>query len=114
MRKSYLAAIGIFVLLYIIPLGIRPIILPDESRYAEIPREMLTSGNWIVPKLNGLRYFEKPVLGYWLNASSIKLFGENAFAARLPSALATGLSAFIIFCWYVGLPEKILLQLRPR
>ncbi len=97
MRKSYVAAIGIFVFLYIVPLGIRPLIIPDETRYAEIPREMVVSGNWIVPKLNGLRYFEKPVLGYWLNALSIELFGENAFAVRFPSAMATGLSAFIIF-----------------
>ena len=41
MRKSYVFIIGIFVLLYILPLGIRPIIIPDESRYAEIPREMI-------------------------------------------------------------------------
>jgi 4-amino-4-deoxy-L-arabinose transferase len=97
MRKSYVAAIGIFVFLYIVPLGIRPLIIPDETRYAETPREMIVSGNWIVPKLNGLRYFEKPVLGYWLTALSIELFGENAFAVRFPSAVATGLSAFIIF-----------------
>ncbi len=97
MKKSYVAAFGIFVLLYIVPLGIRPIIIPDESRYAEIPREMIVSGNWVVPKLDGLRYFEKPVLGYWLNALSIELFGENAFAVRFPSAMAAGLSAFIIF-----------------
>lgn len=97
MRKSYFVIIGIFVLVYILPLGIRPIIIPDESRYAEIPREMIASGDWIVPRLNGLRYFEKPVMGYWLNALSIKLFGENAFAVRFPSAAATGLSAFMIF-----------------
>jgi len=97
MRKSYIIIIGIFLLLYILPLGIRPIIIPDESRYAEIPREMIASGDWIVPRLNGLRYFEKPVMGYWLNALSIKLFGENAFAVRFPSAAATGLSAFLVF-----------------
>jgi 4-amino-4-deoxy-L-arabinose transferase len=97
MRKSNVVIIGIFLLLYIVPLGVRPIIIPDESRYAEIPREMIASGDWIVPKLNGLRYFEKPVLGYWLNALSIKLFGENAFAVRFPSAMATGLSAFVLF-----------------
>ncbi|MBW2603605.1 MAG: phospholipid carrier-dependent glycosyltransferase [Deltaproteobacteria bacterium] len=97
MRKSYIVIIGIFVLIYIFPLGIRPIIIPDESRYAEIPREMIASGDWIVPRLNGLRYFEKPVMGYWLNAVSVKLFGENAFAVRFPSAAATGLSAFMVF-----------------
>ena len=97
MRKSYIVIIGIFLLLYILPLGIRPIIIPDESRYAEIPREMIASDDWIAPRLNGLRYFEKPVMGYWLNALSIKLFGENAFAVRFPSAAATGLSAFMVF-----------------
>ncbi len=97
MKKYYIAVIGIFLLLYILPLGIRPMVIPDESRYAEIPREMIASGDWIVPTLNGLKYFEKPVLGYWMDAVSMKLFGENAFAVRFPSAAATGISAFMIF-----------------
>ena len=102
MKKYYIAIIGIFLLLYILPLGIRPIIIPDESRYAEIPREMIASGDWIVPTLNGLKYFEKPVLGYWLNAVSIKLFGENAFAVRFPSAAATG--TFGVYDIFTGSP----------
>jgi len=89
--------LGFFLFFYILPLGIRPMVTPDESRYAEIPREMIASGDWIVPTLNGLKYFEKPVLGYWMNAVSIKLFGENAFAVRFPSAAATGISGFMIF-----------------
>lgn len=97
MRKCSLAVIGFFLILYILPLGWRPIAIPDETRYAEIPREMIASGNWVVPHLNGLRYFEKPVLGYWLNALSILLFGESPFAIRLNSALATGMTAAIIF-----------------
>ena len=96
MKKSSIAVIGVFFLLYILPLGVRPIIIPDEARYAEIAREMLVSGDWVVPHLNGLRYFEKPVLGYWVNAASIMLFGENAFAIRLPSALAAGISALML------------------
>jgi len=86
-----------YIIVYLIPLGERPIMIPDESRYAEIPREMISNNNWVSPHLNGLRYFEKPVLGYWLTAASISVFGENAFAVRLPSALAAGLSAFSIF-----------------
>ncbi len=93
MKKLILILALVFVALYIAPLGDRPMIVPDECRYAEIPREMIAAGDWIVPRLDGLRYFEKPVLGYWLVAASMKAFGETAFAARLPSALAAGLSA---------------------
>jgi len=80
-----------YFLVYIGPLPFRPLYLPDETRYAEIPREMLATGDWIVPRLNGLRYFEKPVFGYWVTGLSILCFAENQFAVRLPSALATGL-----------------------
>jgi len=97
MKKYSVAVIALFLILYILPLGVRPISIPDESRYAEIPREMIASGEWVVPYLNGLRYFEKPVLGYWLNAVSITLFGENAFSIRLTPALATGISALMVF-----------------
>jgi 4-amino-4-deoxy-L-arabinose transferase len=85
-----------YFLLYVAPLPFRPLFMPDETRYAEIPREMVATGDWIVPRLNGLRYFEKPVFGYWLTALSILCFGENRFAIRLPSALATGLSAMLL------------------
>jgi 4-amino-4-deoxy-L-arabinose transferase len=85
-----------YLLLYVAPLPFRPLYLPDETRYAEIPREMLATGDWIVPRLNGLRYFEKPVFSYWLTVLSFGLFGQNRFAARLPCALATGLSAALL------------------
>ncbi len=97
MVKVIIAILAIFFLTYILPLGERPMVIPDETRYAEISREMLDSGDWIVPKLDGLRYFEKPILGHWLNAASQYLFGEDAFAVRLPSALAVGFSALAIF-----------------
>ena len=96
-RKSSLAIIVLYFLIYIAPLGVAPISIPDEARYSEIPREMVASGDWLVPRLNGLRYFEKPVMGYWINAFSIMLFGENGFAARFPSAASTGISALILF-----------------
>lgn len=86
-----------FLLSYILPLGARDLLVPDETRYGEIPREMIASGDWVVPRLNGVRYFEKPVLGYWVYAGSLLLFGENNFAVRLPSALAVTLSALLIF-----------------
>ncbi len=86
-----------YALTYLLPLGVRPMMFPDETRYGEIPREMLQSGNWAVPHLIDLRYFEKPPMGYWLTAISISVFGENIFAVRLPSALASGLSAWFIW-----------------
>ena len=66
-----------------------PLLEPDEGRYSEIPREMLASGDWVVPRLNGVLYFEKPPLSYWLVAASFRVFGETEGAARLPGKLAT-------------------------
>lgn len=96
MKFLYLLLVTVFLFLYIVPLGVRPLLVPDECRYAEISREMVQSGDYVVPHLTGLRYFEKPVLGYWLNAASLKLFGENEFAVRFASAAATGLSALLL------------------
>ena len=94
--KLHLLLLALFIGIYLAPLGVRPLMEPDESRYGEVPREMIASGDWISPHLNGLRYFEKPPLGYWANGLSLLAFGENAFAIRLPSALSVGLSAWLI------------------
>lgn len=96
-RTAMLLVILAYILIYLLPLGIRPLSTPDETRYGQIPHEMITTGDWAVPHLVGLRYFEKPPLGYWLNAVSLKVFGENNFAVRLPTALAAGLSAWFIW-----------------
>ena len=97
--KKYAAAIilAVFLVLYILPLGVRGLMVPDETRYAEIPREMIVSGNWVVPHLDGVRYFEKPVMGYWVHAAAMLIFGQNNFAVRLPEGLSVGLSALLIF-----------------
>jgi len=87
MRKVTLTIFTLFFLLYTLLLGIRPVFTPDEHRYAEIGREMVETGDWIVPRTDGLRYFEKPIHGHWLHALSIKLLGTNAYAIRLPSAV---------------------------
>ena len=82
---------------YVAVIAVRPLVAPDEFRYAEVPREMIASGDWVVPRLDGLLYFEKPPLGYWLTALSIRAFGENPVAVRLPFALSTLLTAAIIY-----------------
>jgi 4-amino-4-deoxy-L-arabinose transferase-like glycosyltransferase len=61
---------------------------PDEAHYAELTREMLESGNWLVPLLDGKPFIDKPVLFHWLQGTSILLFGESEFATRLPTGLA--------------------------
>jgi len=63
--------------------GLRPLLEPDEGRYAEIPREMAVSGDWVTPHLNGVAYLEKPPLQYWATAAAYKLFGKTELTARL-------------------------------
>ncbi|MBI1752025.1 MAG: glycosyltransferase family 39 protein [Acidobacteria bacterium] len=90
-RRERTTLLFLWVFLGLLPLLIRPLWEPDEGRYAEIPREMLATGDWLTPRLNGVLYFEKPPLQYWLSALSMKAFGLNGAAARLPLALASGL-----------------------
>ncbi len=77
--------------------GWRPLTMPDEGRYVGVAWEMLRSGNWTVPTLNGLPFFHKPPLLYWLTAASIAVFGPNEWAARLGPVLAASASAWGLF-----------------
>ncbi len=81
----YWALAALLALLWLATLGTRPLFNPDEGRYAEIPREMLSGGDWVIPHLNGLAYIEKPPLQYWATALSYRLFGPSA--VRRPSVL---------------------------
>jgi len=64
-------------------LGLRPLLEPDEGRYAEIPREMSVSGDWVTPRLNDVKYFEKPPLQYWATAAIFSVVGVSEWSARL-------------------------------
>lgn len=68
-------------------IGHRPLANPDEGRYTEIPREMALSGDYVTPRLNGLKYFEKPPLLYWLSAVTFKAAGVSPFTTRLWNSL---------------------------
>jgi 4-amino-4-deoxy-L-arabinose transferase-like glycosyltransferase len=96
-----LAALAIaFALLWFCNLGYRSLVHPDEGRYAEIPREMVASGDWVTPRLDGVRYFEKPPLQYWLTAAAYEAFGVREWTARLWPALAGFLC--VLFTGFVG------------
>jgi 4-amino-4-deoxy-L-arabinose transferase-like glycosyltransferase len=89
-RSSRVAlAALIAALLYLPGLGSPALWEPDEGRYAEIAREMVVSGEYITPRDDQVRYFEKPPLVYWAEAVAIRLFGADEFAVRLPAALFT-------------------------
>lgn len=74
----------------------RKLVRPDEGRYAEIAREMVVSGDWTTPRLNGYKYFEKPALQYWATAAAFELFGIREWTARLWSALTGFLGVLLV------------------
>ena len=78
----------------------RKLVKPDEGRYAEIPREMVLTGDWTTPRLNELKYFEKPPLQYWATAVAYEVFGEHQWTSRLWAAL-TGFAG-ILLAWFAG------------
>ncbi len=97
-RWVYAGLASLLVLTSLSTLAMRPLFNSDEGRYAEIPREMLHSGDWVIPHLNGLAYIEKPPLQYWATALSFRVLGESAFSARFYGALtAFGTVALVWF-----------------
>src|SRR5882762_4045158 len=81
-RHDWLVCMAIAALWFGITLGLRPLAIPDEGRYVGVAWEMLRSGDWAVPTLNGLPFFHKPPLFYWITAGSMSLFGLHEEAAR--------------------------------
>ncbi|WP_051603236.1 ArnT family glycosyltransferase [Simplicispira psychrophila] len=102
--KFAIAAASLLVLVWLaFTTWARPLMLPDEGRYVGIAWEMLRSGDWLTPTLNGLPYFHKPPLFYWITAASLWLFGHHEWAARiaplLGALLGTGASYAFVRRW---------------
>jgi 4-amino-4-deoxy-L-arabinose transferase-like glycosyltransferase len=83
-----------------------PLIDRDEPRFAEASREMIERGDYIVPYFNNQLRLDKPPLTYWAQTVSYRVFGENDFAARFPSAIAAALTALVIFAWGMRLGRE--------
>ncbi|MDE2440923.1 MAG: glycosyltransferase family 39 protein, partial [Betaproteobacteria bacterium] len=77
--------------------GLRPLMIPDEGRYVGVAWEILQSGHWSTPLLDGMPYFHKPPLFYWLTALSLKIFGVSAWSARFAPILAASCAATGLF-----------------
>jgi 4-amino-4-deoxy-L-arabinose transferase-like glycosyltransferase len=97
---GYFGLASLLAVLWLATLASRPLFDPDEGRYAEIPREMLRGGDWVIPHLNGLAYIEKPPLQYWATSVSYRVLGVSEFAARLYTALTALGTACVV--WLVA------------
>ena len=97
LRRVALALVAALALFVAVDNMERPLANPDEGRYSEISREMAASGDWVTPRLNGIKYFEKPPLQYWATAVSFRLFGENEYAARAYTALCGLIAILAVF-----------------
>jgi 4-amino-4-deoxy-L-arabinose transferase-like glycosyltransferase len=95
-RRTLLLLVLVLAAIWFSNLDYRKLIRPDEGRYAEIAREMAVSGDWITPRLNGIKYFEKPPLQYWATAAAFRAFGVREWTARLWPALTGFLGILLI------------------
>ncbi|HET7032223.1 MAG TPA: glycosyltransferase family 39 protein, partial [Casimicrobiaceae bacterium] len=95
-KAARLILFALLTVLWFSDLGTRRLIHPDEGRYAEIAREMYVTGDWVTPRVNGLKYFEKPPLQYWATAAAYRLFGVGEWTARVWPALAGWLAVIAI------------------
>ena len=94
---ALIALAGLCGLAFFNGIGDLGLIDKTEGLFAEVPRQMLASGDWVTPRWNGEAFFDYPVWGYWMVAISYKLFGLTAWAARLPAALAATATVFALF-----------------
>ncbi len=119
-RAALLLIVIALALIWFGPLGLRHLIPSDEGRYAEMAREMFVSGDWITPRYDGYKYFEKPPMQTWMNALTFAWFGIGEWQARLYTALASfggillvGYTGARVFNPLAGLAAAVVLAASP-
>ena len=85
--RGFILFATLLAVYFVATAGLRPLVSPDEGRYLSIARDMLVTGDWVTPRLNGIPFLDKPILFYWLAAGSMALFGQTPFAMRLVPAV---------------------------
>jgi 4-amino-4-deoxy-L-arabinose transferase-like glycosyltransferase len=99
-NRALWIAVAIAVAARVLLLMVFPLLDPSESRYAEIARQMLATGDWVTPWLApGQPFWGKPPLSFWATAASLKLFGVGEAAARLPHFVGGCLIAWLVWDW---------------
>src|SRR5436190_5369156 len=97
-RAKVLLAIGYFGIL-LAQASVAPLQEPDEGRYASIAWEMVSSGDWITPHLNGIRYYEKPPMFFWFAGGALAALGTSDLSVRIPSVVASFLTVLLVAHW---------------
>lgn len=101
--RDFILLFSAISILFLIGLGAAHYGVPSESRYIEIPRQMVETGDWLTPRINGVKYFEKPPLFYWVQAAQIQWFGLGEFSGRLWTALGM---VFLSLTTFVAATKK--------
>ena len=98
-RNEPMIALAVIVAWLAATAWARPLAMPDEGRYVGVALEMLRSGEWLTPTLDGLPFFHKPPLFYWVTAASLQVFGINEWAARMAPLLGASMQAMALYLY---------------
>lgn len=100
MKRQYIYVAVLLIssaFLFFFRLGSVGLMEPDEGRNAEVAREIIITGDWVTPRLDFIRYLDKPIMFFWASAASMKIFGASEFSARLPSAVSALIGVIVVY-----------------